>query len=84
MKMAVFWVLALCSLVEGAASTSETSVNFYQTTQHNNPEDNHHLHSLFSSTVLLISVLPFLKETKFYNDTKQQKTYCFKNYISQK
>jgi hypothetical protein len=24
-----------------AASTSETSVNFYQTTRHNNPEDNH-------------------------------------------
>jgi hypothetical protein len=24
-----------------AASTSETAVNFYQTTQHNNPEDSH-------------------------------------------
>jgi hypothetical protein len=24
-----------------AASTSETSVNFYQTTQRNNPEDSH-------------------------------------------
>jgi hypothetical protein len=24
-----------------AASTSETSVNFYQTTRRNNPEDNH-------------------------------------------
>jgi hypothetical protein len=24
-----------------AANTSETSVNFYQTTQHNNPEDSH-------------------------------------------
>jgi hypothetical protein len=24
-----------------AASTSETSVNFYQATQHNNPEDSH-------------------------------------------
>jgi hypothetical protein len=42
MKMAVFWVVELCSLVEvisiialmmEAASTSETSVNFYQTTQ---------------------------------------------------
>jgi hypothetical protein len=42
MKMAVFWVVALCSLVDlrawltyclmmEAASTSETSVNFYQT-----------------------------------------------------
>jgi hypothetical protein len=56
MKMTVFWVFALCSLVEvyrrfsgacfialimEAASTSETSVNFYQTTRRNNPEDSH-------------------------------------------
>jgi hypothetical protein len=55
MKMAVFWVVAPCSLVEvyqrfrgtfwlhhqGAASTSEMSVNFYQTTRRNNPEDRH-------------------------------------------
>jgi hypothetical protein len=61
-KMAVFWVVALCSLVyvyrrfkgsfclhyQGlitlmmkAASTSETSINFYQTIQQNNPEDSH-------------------------------------------
>jgi hypothetical protein len=55
--MAVFWVVAPCSLVEvylrfsGAClliapmlevlSTSETTVNFYQSTRHNNPEDNH-------------------------------------------
>jgi hypothetical protein len=26
---------------DGAASTSETSVNFYQTTRRNNPEDSH-------------------------------------------
>jgi hypothetical protein len=42
--MAVFWV-ALCSLaiilMMEAASTSETSVNFYQTTRRNNPEDSH-------------------------------------------
>jgi hypothetical protein len=30
------------ALIE-AASTSETSVNFYQTTQRKNPEDSHHL-----------------------------------------
>jgi hypothetical protein len=65
MKMAVFWVVAPCILVEvydisevlaasiirargllialmmEAASTSETSVNFYQNTRHNNPEDSH-------------------------------------------
>jgi hypothetical protein len=57
-KMAVFWVVAPCSLVEvhrsfrgaccllyqaitlmmEAANTSETSLNFYQTTLRNNPE----------------------------------------------
>jgi hypothetical protein len=32
------------ALMMAAGSTSETSVNFYQTTQHYNPEDSH-LHS---------------------------------------
>jgi hypothetical protein len=46
MKIAVFWVVAQCSLVEDtdvseAAGTSETSVNFYQSTRCNNPEDSH-------------------------------------------
>jgi hypothetical protein len=51
MKITVFWDVAPCSLVEviiraialmmDAASTSETSVNFYQTTQRNIPEDSH-------------------------------------------
>jgi hypothetical protein len=42
MKMAVFWVVvALITLMMEAASTSETSVNFSQTTQCNNPEDSH-------------------------------------------
>jgi hypothetical protein len=31
----------LITLMIGAAGTSETSVNFYQTTLHNNPEDSH-------------------------------------------
>jgi hypothetical protein len=48
MKMAVFWVVTQCSLVNiyraialmmEAARTSETSVNFYQITLRNNPED---------------------------------------------
>jgi hypothetical protein len=58
--MAVFWVVAPCSLVNvcqrfrdtyslhhqgslmmEAASTSETLVNFYQTTWRYNPEDSH-------------------------------------------
>jgi hypothetical protein len=56
-KMAVFWVVEPCSLVEvyrrfrdvptsglialmmEAASTCETSVNFYQTTRRNIPDD---------------------------------------------
>jgi hypothetical protein len=47
MTMAVFWVVAPCSLVElialmmEAASTSEMLANVYQTTQRNNPEDSH-------------------------------------------
>jgi hypothetical protein len=54
-KMAVFWVVAPCSLAASiisviitlmmeAASTSETLVNFYQTARHYNPEDSN-LHS---------------------------------------
>jgi hypothetical protein len=52
--MAVFWVVAPCSLVEEvyqslpliilmmeAARSSETLVNFYQTTWCYNPEDSH-------------------------------------------
>jgi hypothetical protein len=44
MKIAVFWVVAPCSLViialmMEAARISETLVNFYQTTRCYNPED---------------------------------------------
>jgi hypothetical protein len=54
MKMAVFWVVAPCSLVEiyqhfrgpcclhHQGDRSETLVNFYQTTRCYNPEDRHH------------------------------------------
>jgi hypothetical protein len=33
--------MSLIALMMEAASTSETSVNFYQTTQRNNPDDSH-------------------------------------------
>jgi hypothetical protein len=38
-KMVVFWVVARFALMMEAARTSETLVNFYQTTRHYNPED---------------------------------------------
>jgi hypothetical protein len=47
MKMVVFWVVALIALIMEAVSTSETSVNFCQTTQCYNPEDSH-LHAQIS------------------------------------
>jgi hypothetical protein len=48
MRMIVFWDAAPCSLIVllmEAASTSETSVNFYETTRRNIPEDSH-LHKI--------------------------------------
>jgi hypothetical protein len=48
MKMAVFWVIGPCRLVEvfialmmEAVRTSETLVNVYQSTMRYNPEDCH-------------------------------------------
>jgi hypothetical protein len=43
MDVAVFWVVAL--MME-AATTSETSIGFYQTTRRYNPEDSH-LHYIY-------------------------------------
>jgi hypothetical protein len=46
-KTAVLWavglvlVASIIALMMDAASTTETSVNFYQTTRRNNPEDSH-------------------------------------------
>jgi hypothetical protein len=69
MNMAVFWVVALCNLVDvyrrfrgaclhhqgndvtalimEAASTFETSVNFYQTTRRKDPKDSRHISMLW-------------------------------------
>jgi hypothetical protein len=44
MKIAVFWDLRLCSLIAlmmEAVSTSEMSVNFYETARCNIPEESH-------------------------------------------
>jgi hypothetical protein len=37
--MAVFWVVAMIALMMEAASTVETSTNFYKTTRRNNTKD---------------------------------------------
>jgi hypothetical protein len=65
MKMTVFWGVAQCSLVEvyrrfivlmiETASTSETSVNFYQTKGRNAPENNH-LQDYSASTTRSLNV----------------------------
>jgi hypothetical protein len=34
-------IIRVIALMMEAANTSETSVNFYQTTRHNNSEDSH-------------------------------------------
>jgi hypothetical protein len=44
--------VVLAASIIWAASTSETSVNFYQTTQRNIPEGSH-LHSLFKLKTML-------------------------------
>jgi hypothetical protein len=45
MNIDIFIAVNITVLKMEAASTSETSVSFYQTTRRNNPEDSH-LHSL--------------------------------------
>jgi hypothetical protein len=40
MNMAVFWVVGIVLTMQ-AASTSETSVNFYQSTRRSSPQDSH-------------------------------------------
>jgi hypothetical protein len=50
MKMAVFWVVVIALMME-AVSTSGRSVNLYQTTRRNDPEDSH-LHTI----IILIPV----------------------------
>jgi protein subunit release factor A len=76
--MAVFWVVAPCNLVDvyqrfrsacylhnqGDESSSETSVNFYQTTRRYNPEDSrlqtHRCENLKSYNLKTLLVLGIL------------------------
>jgi hypothetical protein len=56
MKMAVFWI----ALLMEAATTSESSVNFNQTTRHYNPEDSHiffHFLSIFLAQKVIIGLI---------------------------
>jgi hypothetical protein len=57
MKMAVFWVVETCSLMLETASTSETSVSFYQTTRRNNPGDSHFHTRRRENLIFYISIL---------------------------
>jgi hypothetical protein len=69
--MAVFWVVAPCSLVEvyqlialmmEAARFSETLVNFYQIARRYNPEDSHfrtHRRENLKSIYYLVYMNPF-------------------------
>jgi hypothetical protein len=66
-------IRAIITLMKEAGSTPETSVNFYQTTQRNNPEDSHlHMHhreNLKSHRVVFgydMIILPDLKRKQFY------------------
>jgi hypothetical protein len=85
MKTAALWDAAPCSLVEAyrfvalmmeAASTSETSVNLYQSTRRNNPEYSHihtrHLENLISHDLYFIS---------FCSAVKLQENYAMRGVI---
>jgi hypothetical protein len=62
MKMVVFWESVPCNLVTSvwdrpvmeAGSISETSVNFYQVTLRNSPEDSHLQRIVYFKTELLL------------------------------
>jgi hypothetical protein len=60
-------IISVIALMTEAASPSEMSVNFYQTTWCNNPEDSH-LQKAVCSTETLVSAY---KSTQYYNPEDQ-------------
>jgi hypothetical protein len=73
MKTAVLWIVVMCSLVVAlmmeVARTSETLINFYQTTRRYNPEDSHlHTHRRENLKSYVISQRFNLKLILYYVD----------------
>jgi hypothetical protein len=67
MKIAVFFIRAIALMME-AARTSETLVNFYQTTRCYNPEDsNLRRQASFLHGLLSIMIEPKKKKKKYVN-----------------
>jgi hypothetical protein len=60
LRLAVFWVVTPCSLEE-AASISETSADFYQTTQRYNSEDGHIYTRLRREPQVLLTACNFFR-----------------------
>jgi hypothetical protein len=84
--MAVFWVVAPCSLMMEAASTSETVVNFYQTTRCNNSKDRHlrtHRRDNLKSHGLecVVNNLIYLRAIKFGRRTGGSHTHSVPQYF---
>jgi hypothetical protein len=53
-----FFIITSLALMMEAASTTETMVNLYQTTQRNNPEDSHlHTHRCENLNLTLITIV---------------------------
>jgi hypothetical protein len=84
--MVVFWVVAPCSaliaLMMEAARTSETLINFYQTTRRYNPEDSHlRTHRRENLKSYCIRNAHFDKIT-FITDAKYVPLQCCASYCS--
>jgi hypothetical protein len=92
MKMTVFWVVVPCTLEQVsevsvasiirafiAASTSETSVNFYQTTRCNNPEVIFNRNTIIHQSTItnMVMVWNFEVVSKKFNMDKAKFNFIF-------